>query len=328
MNTRLESSSAIPLAVEYFRAGELVAFPTETVYGLGADARRDAAVRKIYDAKDRPLTNPTIVHAANTKMAQRCVETFPHLAEKLAERFWPGPLTLVLPRAQAISPAVSAGRSTIAIRVPRHPVALELLAAFDGPIAAPSANRSGFVSPTTAAHVLAELDGRVGLILDGGACDIGVESTVLDLTRQPPLILRPGGITAEMLRPVIGDVELFTGTVKQGESAPSPGLLDRHYAPQTRALRFTPGEWPKMQAMAQTLGPVALISHDAAIHLPAPHTTILLSRDESAYARSLYSALRAADAAQAKLILVLAPPASTGLWAAIADRLHRATVSS
>ena len=327
MHTHIEPAAfGLLKAVEYLRAGELVAFPTETVYGLGADARRGSAVQKIYEAKGRPATNPSIVHAADMAMARTCVKTFTHTAEKLAAKFWPGPLTLILERGDAISPLVSAGRSTVAVRVPRHPIAEALLQTFGGPIAAPSANRSGFVSPTSAAHVLAELDGRVPLILDGGTSDIGVESTVLDLTRQPPMILRPGGITAEMLRTVLNDVQLFTGTVAANQSAPSPGLLDRHYAPRARALRFAPADWPRIRAQFANHAPVALISYDHAISLPAPHTTILLPAEDAPYARLLYSALREADAAKPSTILVLMPPSRAGLWLAVTDRLQRATV--
>ena len=326
MQTRLEpAATALTSAVEYLRAGELVAFPTETVYGLGADARRDSAVRKIYEAKGRPTTNPSIVHAADLAMARTCAKVFPHDAERLAARFWPGPLTLILERGDAISPAVSGGLSTVAIRVPRHPVAEALLKTFNAPIAAPSANRSGFVSPTSAGHVLAELGGRVPLILDGGPCEIGLESTVLDLTRQPAMILRPGGVTAEMLRTVLNDVQLYTGSIKAGESSPSPGMLDRHYAPRTRAFRFSSQEWESVRARLRPGSRVALISWIESVRLPAPHTTILLPADDGPYARSMYLALRQADESKPGAILVLMPEKKAGLWTAVIDRLMRAT---
>jgi L-threonylcarbamoyladenylate synthase len=331
MHTRIEPpAAALHLAVEYLRAGELVAFPTETVYGLGADARRDSAVRKIYEAKGRPITNPSIVHTADIAAAERCVKHFTAAAQALAEKFWPGPLTMILERSDYISPVVSAGRTTVAIRVPRHLIAQTLLKEFAAPIAAPSANCSGFVSPTTAQHVLAELDGRIPLILDGGLSDIGVESTVLDLTRQPAMILRPGAITAEMLRPILGEIELYTGHVAPTASAPSPGMLERHYAPRTLAIRFDAHEFHMIACKLRDAHPVALLSYDDDIRLTAPHQTILMPEDAEAYARALYAALREADARKPAAIFVLMPPHHekfASLWTAVTDRLQRATVA-
>jgi len=327
IHTRLEhGEKGIESAVELLRAGELVAFPTETVYGLGADARSVEAVQKIYDAKGRPSGNPVIVHVADVNSARNCVTVWPPLADQLAARFWPGPLTMILPRANTLCAAVSAGRQTVAIRCPRHPVAEALLKAFDGPIAAPSANRSGFTSPTTAAHVLAELNGRVPLIIDGGPCEVGLESTVLDLsTGKAPTILRPGSITLEMLREVAPDVQLHAVTVKTTESAASPGLHDRHYAPRTMAYRFPRAEWPRVQQRAEANGPVALISFTDDVSLPAPHETLLLPDDPAAYARNLYAALREADEKKLNAIFVLLPEEHGGLWTAVTDRLRRAT---
>src|SRR5947207_9629696 len=188
------SSGGIGKAVEILRAGGLVAFPTETVYGLGADATNAEAVAKIFAAKGRPATNPLIVHVADVDTARRFAASWPLAASHLAEQFWPGPLTLVLPRSPAIVPAVSAGLRTVGLRVPNHPLALQLLQQFGGPVAAPSANRSNRVSPTTAQHVRDELGDAVDLVLDGGPCAVGIESTVLDLTGDRPAILRPGGV--------------------------------------------------------------------------------------------------------------------------------------
>lgn len=364
MNTKLQTAAlGIAEAAALLTSGELVAFPTETVYGLGADARRPAAVQKIYAAKGRPATNPLIVHVAHAAAAQHWAGGaregggWSELAQRLADRFWPGPLTLVVPRGSArvagtICPEVSAGLTTVALRCPDHPVALALLKAFDGPIAAPSANRSGFVSPTSAAHVYAELAGRIPFILDGGSCAIGVESTVLDISRARsgnggggrPIILRHGGITREMIETVIGPVEVFQGHLPAHQSAASPGMLERHYAPRTRAYRFRRAQWPALQAQfATSSAPDILLTYDATIALPAPHETILLPDDTSTYARELYAALRQADEhAQApgfhpelrvveagpsggSSILVLLPDKEGGLWVAVQDRLRRAT---
>jgi L-threonylcarbamoyladenylate synthase len=319
------ATSELLTAVELLRAGELVAFPTETVYGLGADARSAEAVAKIYAAKGRPPGNPLIVHAADLVAAQRYAE-FSDVAISLAKQFWPGPLTLVLPRKDTITPLVSAGRSTVAIRVPKHPVAEALLNLLDGPIAAPSANRSTFTSPTTAQHVYAELDGRIPLILDGGPCTVGLESTVLDLTTSPSTLLRPGAVTAEMLRQSIGPIQQFSGTVPQDQSAASPGLHDRHYAPRTPACRFSRADWPALAAVLQkTANPCILLSHDPAIHAHPPHETIRLPEDATAYARVFYAALREADSRNAATLFILNPDNEQDLWLAIADRLRRAT---
>ena len=326
METRVApAEEGIADAVGLLRAGELVAFPTETVYGLGADARSGSAIAKIYAAKGRPSGNPVIVHVADVGAARACVGAWPGVAEALAARFWPGALTMVLPRGGAISAAVSAGRETVAVRCPDHPVARELLRAFDGPVAAPSANRSGFTSPTTAGHVLAELDGRMPLILDGGACEVGVESTVIDLSSGVPTVLRPGSITLEMLREVVPGVQLLTTTVKTTESAASPGLHDRHYAPRLPAYRFERGEWERVKGWAEGNGPVAVVSWTEEVSLGAPHETILLPGDGAGYARNLYGALREADDKKVKAILVLLPEERGGLWTAVADRLRRGT---
>lgn len=324
-------------AVALLRAGQLVAFPTETVYGLGADARRPDAIQKIYQAKDRPPTNPLIVHVPDIDAARGCVSAFPPIAQRLAQRFWPGPLTLVLPRGPAICPLVSAGRHTVAVRCPRHKVADALLRTFNGPVAAPSANRSGFISPTRASHVWAELNGRIPLILDGGetdqnGCEIGVESTVVDCSTDRVTLLRPGAITLEMLYDVVGPegVEVSHGSVAPGASAAAPGMLDRHYAPRTPARRFTPVQWPDVQSWARQQSSAGtkllLLTHRDDLVLEAQHgQTMLLPSDSNAYARVLYESLRVADAAGASTILVLLPDNEEGMWRAVCDRLRRAT---
>jgi len=201
------AQSDIDRAVSILKAGGLVAFPTETVYGLGADARSSEAVLKIFAAKGRPPTNPLIVHVSGVAMAKLYAMEWPDTARRLAQKYWPGPLTLVLPRYRTIAPEVSAGLDTVGLRMPNHPLALELIQRFDGPIAAPSANRSNHLSPTTAQHVREELGDAVDLILDGGPCRVGIESTVLDLTGSQPMILRPGGITRAQIEKVIGPIE-------------------------------------------------------------------------------------------------------------------------
>lgn len=317
---------AIAEAAEMLRRGHIVALPTETVYGLGADARSDDAIARIYAAKGRPATNPLIVHVADTAAARRYVAVFPPAAQTLADAFWPGPLTLILPRAKSLSPRLSAGLATVAIRCPAHPVALDLLRTFDGPIAAPSANRSGFTSPTTAQHVYAELNARVPLILDGGPCAVGVESTVLDLTTATPAILRHGAITSAMLAPLIGPVLAPTPSVRPDTPAPSPGMLDRHYAPATPAFRFAKPQWPAAQNWIAQQPKVVLLTTDPALTPPPPHEAIVLPADAAACARVLYASLREADTREGSSLLVLMPDTSDGLWAAIADRLRRATV--
>jgi L-threonylcarbamoyladenylate synthase len=332
METRLlEADVGTGLAAELLSRGELVAFPTETVYGLGGDARREEAVRRIYEAKGRPAGNPVIVHVADVAGARACAAVagvgraaaWNDAAEELARRFWPGPLTVIVRRGTGISPLVSAGRETVAVRCPSHPGAQMLLKAFGGPIAAPSANRSGFTSPTTAQHVLAELGGRVPLILDGGACAVGVESTVLDLTTPVPRVLRPGAVTVEMLREAIGTVETVTATVREAEAAASPGQYSRHYAPRTAAYWFSRGQAAALTRMAAR-GRVVLITHDPAVRLESPHEVMLLPAEASAYARALFASLRQADEAGASSILVLLPDTTEGLWAAVVDRLKRA----
>jgi len=226
----------IAKAVNILRHGGLVAFATETVYGLGADATNALAIQKIFDAKGRPSTNPLIVHVADVEIAKRHTTAWPLAADQLAEKFWPGPLTLVLPKSPAIVAEVTAGRGTVGLRVPNHPLALELLRAFDGAVAAPSANRANHISPTSAADVKAELGDRVDLILDGGPCAVGIESTVIDLTGDRPRILRPGGISREQIEKIIGPVDLIRESVDAETSAASPGQQARHYSPTTPAF--------------------------------------------------------------------------------------------
>jgi L-threonylcarbamoyladenylate synthase len=228
---------AIRECAAILRRGGTVAIPTETVYGLAANALDAAAVERIFTAKERPGWDPLIVHVSSVEMIARVASAFPEKAQVLGERFWPGPLTLLLPRSPQLPLAVTAGRETVAVRMPAHPVARTLIAAADLPLAAPSANLFGRTSPTTAEHVLRDLDGRIDAVLDAGPARIGVESTVLDPLRTPPLLLRPGGITREQIEAVAGPIELYAAPQEHAtEPLASPGLASRHYAPSARLL--------------------------------------------------------------------------------------------
>lgn len=303
--TEILKPSDLARAAALLRAGELVAFPTETVYGLGGDATNDRAVAAIFAAKDRPKFNPLIVHVADADDARRMV-TFDARADALAAKYWPGPLTLVLPRRAdcAVSLLAGAGLATLAVRVPANPVAHELLRAAGRPVAAPSANRSGHVSPTSAEHVIAELDGRVAAVIDAGACAVGIESTVLDLTGAPTL-LRPGAVTAEQLAAIVGPL-----SAPSGDTVRSPGMMARHYAP-SRPLRLNatsarPGEaW-------LGFGP------------DADRTTLNLSPrgDLTEAAANLFAYLRKLDRAP-HIGIAVSPIPETGLGVAINDRLRR-----
>lgn len=232
---------SLALAGELIRAGELVGFPTETVYGLGADALNAQAVLRIFEAKGRPADNPLIVHVSCTEEIAPLVRAIPEPARRLMDAFWPGPMTLILPKAGCIPDAVSAGLDTVGIRLPENEAARALIRAAGRPIAAPSANRSGRPSPTTAQHVLEDMDGRIPLILNGGPCRVGLESSVIDATGDVPVVLRPGGVTPEMIRQVLGGVrvdEHVMSPLLEGEVARSPGMKYRHYAPKARTVIY------------------------------------------------------------------------------------------
>lgn len=303
---------SIARAAEILRAGGLVAFPTETVYGLGADATNDRAVAAIFEAKSRPRFNPLIVHLPDFERAADCVE-IDALARTAAERFWPGPLTLVLPRRAEteISYLCSAGRDSLAVRVPGHPVARNLLATVGRPLAAPSANASGGVSPTAAAHVADSLDGRVELILDGGSCTVGLESSVLDLTGRRPVLLRPGGLPKDVLEGALGPIEEDSG---QDPTPRSPGRLASHYAPG-RPLRLEAGDVKPDEALL-AFGPAPP---------PGARTTLNLSErgDLVEAAANFFAMLHALDDPRHAAIAVMPIP-ERGLGAAINDRLRRA----
>jgi L-threonylcarbamoyladenylate synthase len=311
---------------EVIRAGGLVAFPTETVYGLGADAMSAAAVARIFEAKERPRGNPLIVHLASAAALETVAAVVPPLALDAAARFWPGPLTLVLPRAATVPLITTGGLETVAVRVPAHPVARALIASCGRPIAAPSANRSGRPSPTRAEHAREDLDGRVELILDGGPTPVGVESTVLDLTTDPPMLLRPGGVTLEELQDCLGDV----GTLQADDHSAagrSPGLRYRHYAPRAQVIIIEAGTGERVVGAWIGAGrPVALMTQRQ-IRLERPGLTVkTMPGDLGAYARDLFAVLRELDATGVEGIFVEAVPRE-GLGLTIMDRLRRAASS-
>lgn len=307
------TAEALAEACRLLRVGNLVAFPTETVYGLGADATSDRAVARIFAAKDRPRFNPLIVHFATVAEAEAEVEVDAR-AQKLAEAFWPGPLTLVLKRrpSSRLSLLVSAGLDTLAIRAPDHAVAQALIRAAGVPIAAPSANRFGHISPTTAAHVAASLDSRVSLILDGGPCRCGIESTIVDLSGEEARVLRPGAVTAEALARVLGAALISTEAVHDPRlPAPAPGMLRRHYAPG-RPLRLNASAALPGEALIG-FGPDA----------PADCVNLSPAGDIGEAAAALFATLRALDRPGVTAIAVMPIP-DEGLGRAINDRLSRA----
>ncbi|MFD9303197.1 L-threonylcarbamoyladenylate synthase [Streptomyces sp. NPDC060048] len=314
-------TSDIEKAAGVLRAGGLVALPTETVYGLGANAEDPAAVARIFQVKGRPPSHPLIVHLAGAEHLDDWVQDVPQAARLLAEHFWPGPLTLVLRRGPRVPLEATGGLETVAVRVPDHPVALALLAAFGGGVAAPSANRFGSVSPTTADHVRAELGDAVDFVLDGGACDVGVESTIVDATGDAPTILRPGGVTREDLETVLGCPLAVPST----SHVRVPGQHPSHYAPRARVVLVEPEKVVAEAEIAQELG------HQVGVLLPAcgadvqvkAHAVVAVPASMAAYAQGLYGFLRELDQRGCDLI-VASLPADEGLGLAIANRLRRA----
>jgi len=319
------------LAVELLRAGELVAFPTETVYGLGADASNPAAVAKIFAAKGRPADHPLIVHLAGHDAVDHWADQVPAVAWELMETFWPGPLTLILKKQAWVPDAVTGGQDTVGLRVPGHPVALELLRRFaavageHAGIAAPSANRFGRISPTTAAHVQEELGDRVSLILDGGPCTVGIESTIVDCSGDEPVVLRPGHISPAHLEAVFGRrLPILTAAGAPRVS----GSLAAHYAPQT-PMRLIASErlLDFLNAQRHKGDRCGVIAHSQPPQAGMPHLWKLLAADPVGYAHGLYAALREMDHAGVALIVVEALP-ETPEWVAVTDRLRRAVTGS
>lgn len=303
-------------AAAILRRGGLVAFPTETVYGLGADALNPGALDRLFLAKGRPRTNPLILHVSGLAMARDLVTGLPPTARKLLEAFWPGPLTVVLPKRAQVPDAATAGGGTVALRMPDHPLALALIRRFGGPLAAPSANRSEHVSPTTAAHVQADLGGRLDLILDGGACRTGLESTVVDLSGPVPRLLRPGPLPPEALAAVLGaPVDLLP---PEPGVARSPGQARRHYAPRLPVLLRV---GPAPLTLPGPLGWLCLGSPPEA--LPEATTRVDMPRDPQGYGRVLYAALRDLERMPLRALVVDLPP-DTPPWQTVRDRLLRA----
>lgn len=301
-------------AVEILRAGGLVAFPTETVYGLGADAASAQAVKKLYAVKRRPADHPVIVHFENSKAAFAWAREVPQSAKKLAARYWPGPLTLILKRSPLAQDFVTGGQDTVGLRVPSHPIAQELLKEFGSAIAAPSANRFGLVSPTTAAHVRDDLGKDADLVLEGAPSEVGIESTILDLSGVAPVLLRPGHISKAELESILGPVE-----EKAATSPRHSGGLERHYAPRTPA-RLVPTHAldREISKLGQRVAVLAFSRPDERVDY-----WLRMPRDPQAYAQRLYAALRELDTAGCERILVEAPPESPE-WSAVRDRLRRA----
>jgi L-threonylcarbamoyladenylate synthase len=313
-------------AAELLRAGEVVALPTETVYGLAANALDEKAVAKIFRIKGRPANNPIIVHIAGGEMAKRCVTDWPEQADKLSKSFWPGPLTLVLPRAKIIPAIVTAGGETVGVRWPGHPFIQAVIRECGFPLAAPSANSSSRVSPTNAEHVRAQLDGKIPLIVDGGQSQVGIESTVLDLTVSPPRVLRPGMIHAESLAAVCGEISNFKFQISNSVLR-SPGLLAKHYSPKAKLLVLNWRDDADLKFQISNFkfqfSTCCIIAHT---RIPSGGNFARVSvipRDAEAFARAIYAELHRCDEAGAEVIIVEAPP-DLPEWAGIADRLRRA----
>ncbi len=311
-------AAALERAAGVLRGGGLVAFPTETVYGLGAAALDPAAVARIYAAKGRPSYNPLIVHVADVAAARELAGRWPEAAERLARAFWPGPLTLVVPRSRDVPDAVTAGLPNVALRIPAHPVARALLQAARIPVAAPSANRSTEISPTTAEHVARSLGGRVDLILDGGPCPVGIESTVVSVAAEVPTILRPGTITAEQVREAAGAVAFPSDTPEAEAARPSPGMLDRHYAPRARLVLVDCEDVPREAGGERA----AVIAIRAECALP-PGDVVRMPSSPREYAARLYATLHDLDVRGYDAIYVEAPPDAPE-WLGVRDRLRRA----
>jgi L-threonylcarbamoyladenylate synthase len=327
-------------AAECLRRGGLVAFPTETVYGLGVHALDRAAVRRLFDAKGRPANDPLIVHVNDLDHMRELVLDIPDSARELAARFWPGPLTMVVRRSPRVPDEVTAGLPTVAIRVPAHPVARALLAAANLPVAAPSANLFSRPSPTRASHVLDDLAGRIDLVVDGGPTQVGVESTVLDLSGDVPTILRPGAVSIDMLRTLLPRVERRAADAPASAAMPSPGLLDRHYSPRAPLTLFE-GDDALSRLVREACASIdqrhriGIMAADedrpalSEMARPASQVSIVYlgsEHDLATAASRLYAAMRELDAAGVGRILVRGFPGEDGLAAAIRDRLRRASV--
>lgn len=322
-------NAAVQHAADLLRRGELVALPTETVYGLAANALDAKAVAKIYEVKGRPAHNPIIVHVASVEMAKRCVAAWPAAAEAFARSFWPGPLTLVLPRAADIPDRVTAGGDTVGVRWPSHPFIQAVIRACGFPLAAPSANLANQVSPTNAGHVRKQLGEKIALIVDGGQSQVGIESTVVDLTGAAPRVLRPGMIHEESLVAVVGNIQPPTAN-RQPPTLRSPGQLRKHYSPKAKLIVGSWRDEVELNAQLSTLNAQRSKTHIIAhTHIPSGEGfagVSVIPHDAEAFARALYAELHRCDETDAELIVVEALP-DTIEWRAIADRLNRAAAS-
>ena len=320
-----QCAAHINAAVRLLRIGQVVSFPTETVYGLGGDARSTVALKRIFQLKGRPADHPLIVHLADPAQLNDWARDIPAAAWKLAARFWPGPLTLILKKAAGVLPLVTGGQDTIGVRIPAHPVALELLRAFDGGLAAPSANRFGRVSPTCPEHVREEFADKIPLVLDGGCCRVGVESTILSLVADEPVVLRPGGVSITELADVLGSRPSTQDSLSGGIRA--PGLLTSHYATRTPLHVINgPGLWLQIDHFHRQGMRVAGMILDHSMLNMSHHQRshiITMPSNPQAYARGLYRAMRDLDSGKYDLLLVEAPP-QTEAWSAINNRLQRA----
>jgi L-threonylcarbamoyladenylate synthase len=329
-------SQVIQQAVEFLKSGLLVAFPTETVYGLGADAQSEKGLRRLYEAKGRPEHHPVIVHLASFEQISSWCELVPTTAQLLAKHFWPGPLTMILSRSKKASNLVTGGQDTVGIRVPSHPAAQSLLKAFGDGIAAPSANRFGHISSTTAAHVEAEFGDQLAMVLDGGSCQVGIESTIVDLTSDQPQILRPGMISSEAICEVLG-IKVPSDLTRGKSTVRAPGSLLRHYATKAPLKLMERAEIMELvKGSATTYGGteksifaiVSFVDEPEVDDLAVPIAKwIKASEQPREYAKSLYSNLRELDASGATSILVEIPPGDPS-WSAIQDRLTRAATHS
>ena len=308
-------------ALDALRRGEAIGLPTETVYGLAADASRPEAVRRIFALKGRPADHPLIVHVAGADAIDDWALDVPPAARTLAAAFWPGPLTLILRKRPAVPPEVTGGQDTVGLRCPDHPVALALLRAFGGGLAAPSANRFGHVSPTRAAHVRAEFGDAVPVVLEGGECAVGIESTIVDLSGATPRILRPGMLGRERIEAVIGPVQAGVA----GDSPRASGTLDAHYAPRTPLLLLPRGALADEAAQQQVMGKAVQVL--ALGQLPEGAPGLALPATPAGYAHALYAALRELDGRGANLLLAERPP-DTDDWLAIHDRLRRSAAGA
>lgn len=323
--------AAVQRAAEVLRRGDVAALPTETVYGLAANALDAKAVAKIYEVKGRPAHNPIIVHVSDLAMVRRCVAEWPEAADKLARAFWPGPLTLVVRRAPGIPDIVTAGGETVGVRWPQHPFMQAVIRACGFPLAAPSANVSNAVSPTNAEHVRQGLGGRIPLIVDGGQSQVGLESTVLDLSVSPARVLRPGMIHAGAIRAVLGDEGLADAHDRPDAKLKSPGLLAKHYSPKAKLIVLAWADETQLRERLRERGVETSKAHVVAhSHIPGGDgwgEVSVIPHDAEAYARALYSELHRCDEIRAGWIIVEQPPDGPE-WAAVTDRLARAAASA